>query len=283
MTPSRFTIRNHPSRTILSKTSGFIAQAGFSHSLTPARNCTFACTYCYVPTMRVQGGLQPEDWRRWGQFTTFKSNAAEILHPRGGDLIYCSPLTDPYQPAEERQQMMPGLLRKLLEFPPSLFTIQTRGPLILRDLPLLQQLNRATRLRVSFSLTTNREDVRRRYEPHCATFAERLDAIAQLRAAGIRTFATLAPILPCDPELLARAALDSTAEDIVGDPFHTRLVKAHGATTRPQAEQVSALHGFSEWHDPPFQAEIVRRIAAVAAAAGRRFAIGPEAFAWLAQ
>jgi len=52
-------------RSILSPTTGFIAEAGFTHSLTPARNCTFGCTYCYVPTMRIQGGLQPEDWRRW--------------------------------------------------------------------------------------------------------------------------------------------------------------------------------------------------------------------------
>ena len=39
-------IRYAEARTILSKTSGFIAEAGFTHSLTPARNCTFGCTYC---------------------------------------------------------------------------------------------------------------------------------------------------------------------------------------------------------------------------------------------
>src|SRR5262249_5530322 len=72
--PIRFT----EARTILSRTSGFIAEAGFTHSLTPARNCTFGCTYCYVPTMRVQGGLKPEDWQRWGQFTTIKANAADL-------------------------------------------------------------------------------------------------------------------------------------------------------------------------------------------------------------
>src|SRR5438552_911706 len=89
-------------RTILSPTSGFIQQAGFSHSLTPARNCTFGCTYCYVPTMGIYGGLKPDDWRRWGQFTTFKSNAPELLRKqvRRNQVIYCSPLVDPYQPAE---------------------------------------------------------------------------------------------------------------------------------------------------------------------------------------
>ena len=76
----RYQIRHAEAKSILAKTSGFIAEAGFSHSLTPARNCTFACTYCYVPTLRVYGGLRPEDWKRWGQFTTFKSNAPELLY-----------------------------------------------------------------------------------------------------------------------------------------------------------------------------------------------------------
>src|SRR5712664_54108 len=100
------------SKSILSATSGFIAQAGFTHSLSPARNCTFGCTYCYVPTMGIYGGLKPEDWQRWGQFTTFKRNAALLLRKsvRPGMRIYCSPLVDPYQPAESEWQAMPGIL-----------------------------------------------------------------------------------------------------------------------------------------------------------------------------
>ena len=87
-------------KSILSPTSGFIAQAGFTHSLTPARNCGFGCAYCYVPTMGIYGGLKPEDWRRWGAFTTFKANAPALLARslRPHQVIYCSPLVDPYQP-----------------------------------------------------------------------------------------------------------------------------------------------------------------------------------------
>src|SRR5229473_7101748 len=104
----RFHIVEVDSRSILSPTSGFIAEAGFTHSLTPARNCTFACAYCYVPTLGVYGGLKPEDWERWGQFTTFKTNAAELLRRevRPGQRIYCSPLVDPYQPAEAAERQM---------------------------------------------------------------------------------------------------------------------------------------------------------------------------------
>jgi len=281
----RFQVLEAEAKSVLTPTSGFIAEAGFTHSLTPARNCTFACTYCYVPTMGIYGGLQPDDWRRWGQFTTFKSNAAELLGKqlRPNQVIYCSPLVDPYQPAEESKQLMPRILEQVALRPPKIFVIQTRGPLILRDLVVLRDISMRTALRVSFSLTTNWEDVRRLYEPHCASFEERLETIRALRAAGIRTFAALAPLLPCDPEELARLAMDATEHNIIGDPLHVRAVKRHGATTRDAAYKISERHYFSAWLDPAFQAEVVERIERVAEKQGRRFGIGPEGFGWLAQ
>ncbi len=279
-----FHIRESNTRGILSATSGFIAAAGFTHSLTPARNCTYGCTYCYVPTMRLYGGLQPEDWRRWGQFTTFKANAAELLGRslRGGELIYCSPLVDPYQPAEVSRRLMPAILETLLRRPPKVFAIQTRGPLILRDLALLSELHRRTTLRVSFSIPTDRDDIRKLYEPHCEPIAERLETIRALRDAGIATHATLAPLLPCNPERLARLALEATGRDLIGDPLHVRAVKPRGATTRQAAARIGQLHGHLQWHDPQFQRQVVGRIAEAAAQAGRRFGVGPEGFGWLA-
>lgn len=281
----RFHIFEAESRSILSTTSGFIREAGFTHSLTPARNCTYACTYCYVPTMGIYGGLKPDDWRRWGQFTTFKSNAPLLLRRelRGGQQIYCSPLVDPYQPAESEVCLMPRILDEIFARPPKQFVIQTRGPLIARDIPKLVKLAQRTDVRVSFSLTTDCEDVRRLYEPHCATLAERLAAIALLRANGIRTFATLAPLLPCNPETLAKIAIEATSENIIGDPFHVRAVKRHGATTRDAAYKVSEHHGFIEWLDPEFQTQVSNRIDDVITKAGRRYAVGTEGFRWLAQ
>jgi DNA repair photolyase len=280
-----FQIYQSQAASVLSATTGYIAEAGFTHSLTPARNCTFGCTYCYVPTMRIYGGLKQRDWTHWGQFTTFKANAPELLRCqlRREQIIYCSPLVDPYQPAEENEQLMPRILDQLLARPPKVFTIQTRGPLILRDLKQLAELSERTKLRVSFSVTTNRESVRKLYEPHCATIAGRLETMRALRQAGITTFATLAPILPCDPEELAQMALDATDQNIIGDPLHIRSVKPRGATTRDAAAALSERHGFSEWLDPSFQREIGERISTCVDRAGRAFAAGPKGFSWLAQ
>ncbi|MBK5291966.1 MAG: hypothetical protein JJE04_09855 [Acidobacteriia bacterium] len=280
-----FHIRHAPARGILSKTTGFIAEAGFTHSLSPARNCTYGCTYCYVPTMRIHGGLQQEDWTHWGQFTTFKSNAAELLGRdlRGSEIIYCSPLVDPYQPAEATERMMPRVLAQLMRRPPAVFTIQTRSPLILQDLGQLRELSALTRLRVSFTLTTDRDEVRRLYEPHCEPLPERLRAMEVLVQNGISTFATLAPILPCNPETFVRLAIAATSNDILADPFHERSGKPRGATTRAEAERISQRHEFQEWHRPAFQAMLIGRMREAASAHGRRFAVGTEAFRWLAQ
>lgn len=271
-----YSIYEQTSRTILSRTSGFLLEAGFTHSLTPARNCTFGCSYCYVPTMRVQAGLRREDWEHWGQGTTFKANAAALLHKelRREQVIYCSPLTDPYQPAERERRLMPEILEAVAARSPRVFVVQTRGPLIVRD---LERLRGIAGLRISFSLTTNDEQVRRRFEPHCAPIAERLAAMRELRAAGLRVHATLAPLLPCDPEDLATMALEATGEDVIGDPLHVRAEKPRGATTRAPGLRLVERY-------PEFTAgEALRRIEAVVISAGRRFGVGPRAFGWLAE
>ena len=280
-----FPILHTEARGILSATSGFIRNAGFTHSLNPARNCTFGCSYCYVPTMGIYGGLKPEDMKKWGQFTTFKSNAVALLRKslRPDQRIYCSPVVDPYQPAEEQECMMPGLLDALIRNPPKVITIQTRGPLILRDLGLIKELSLRTRLHVSFSVPTEDEAIRRIYEPRCAPFDERLRVLQTLTDANIHTFATIAPILPCDPERLAQTLVEVTNGGIICDPFHVRATKPHGATTRDAAFRIAEHHGHQEWFDPTFQATIVDRMRKIVHAAGRKFGVGWEAFSWLAE
>jgi hypothetical protein len=136
-------------------------------------------------------------------------------------------------------------------------------------------------LRVSFSLTTDREDVRRWYEPHCASLDERFQAMRDLLGEGIDVWATLAPILPCNPEALAEKSLSCSSGDMVADPLHSRANKPGGATTFPPAERISEVRGFGEWHQIEFQAAVLARLAKIVESAGRRFGAGPRAFAWL--
>jgi DNA repair photolyase len=277
-------IRLAEARSILSPVSGFLREAGFTHSLTPGRNCTYGCTYCYVPTMRVYGGLKREDWENWGRWTTLKANAAERLSKelRAEQVIYCSPLVDPYQPVEAEARLMPGIWEAVMRRPPRVFVLQTRGTLVLRDVALMLEVHKRTQLRISFSVTTDDDTVRRLYEPHCEPNSERLDAIARLRDAGLEAYATLAPVLPCDPENLARLALDASGRDLIGDPLHVRSAKPRGATSREGSFRIAEVQGHKEWFEPEFQKRVIERIRREAEGRGKIFEVGPKGFGRLA-
>jgi DNA repair photolyase len=146
-------------------------------------------------------------------------------------------------------------------------------------LPLLQKI---TGLRVSFSVPTNRDDILKLYEPHAPSFEERIETIRALAASGIETYATLAPILPCDPEELVQRAIQASGRDLLGDPLHIRSVKPRGATTREAAFRISEVNGLSEWLDAAFQERIVTQMRACARALGKDFTTGPQGFSLLA-
>ncbi len=268
---------------MLSPVSGFLLEAGFTHSLTPARNCTFGCTYCYVPTMRVQAGLKKEDWEQWGDYTVLKKNAPELLAKelRKDQIIYCSPLVDPYQPAEMSVEMMPRILEQVYIRPPKTFVVQTRSKYILRDLHLLQAVAEHTDLRISFSITTDDDRVRRQFEARCDTIESRVETVQALREAGLNVFVTLAPLLPFTPSALAELVAPLTENAFLGDPLHIRATKPKGATTREVAIDVLRKFDAMEWVEPAFQARAVEELKRELEARGRKFAVGAEAFRWL--
>jgi DNA repair photolyase len=143
---------------------------------------------------------------------------------------------------------------------------------------LLRQVARATRLRISFSVTTDRDDVRRRYEPQCESNSVRLTAIRTLRDCGLEVYATLAPLLPCDPERLAAAAIDATGRDLIGDPLHVRASKPRGAQSREVAFEIAERLKEAVWFDPQFQRAVIAQIQQVARRAGLAFLHGAAGF-----
>jgi DNA repair photolyase len=174
----------------------------FPYVINPYVGCQHNCTYCYARFMkRFTGHSEP-----WGQFVDVKINAVvllekEILKKKPGR-VWVSGVCDPYQPLERKYQLTRGCLEILAEadWP---VTVQTRSPLVLRDMEILKS---GEHFEVGLSITTADDSVRYLFEPSAPPIAERLRALDELHQAGIRTFAMLAPLLPgCEdlPDLLA--------------------------------------------------------------------------------
>ena len=247
------------SRSILTRTGGYLS--GFTHTLQPYSGCQFSCGYCYVREMAVQRtnpfGLP------WSHWIAPKTNAPELLARTAarGVLararIFCSSATDPYTPLERRLALTRGCLEVMVAHPPAALLVQTRSPLVLRDVALLRQLPCAG---VSLTVTTADESVRRRFEPDSPSLARRVATLAALRAAGIRVQAAIAPLLPGDPQRLAEL-LDPVVDRVVVDDFF----RGDGAGGRRSQPAIKALQerGLVRWAEPGYAAEataVLRRV-----------------------
>jgi len=135
--------------------------------------------------------------------------------------------TDPYQRAEGRYQLMPGIIGELTRRR-NPFSILTKGTLILRDLPLLVDANAVTEVSTAFSIPTLDEDAWRASEPGTPHPRARMDAVAALNDAGVPCGVMLAPILPGITDdrrkirEVVRAAIDAGATHVSPILLHLR-------------------------------------------------------------
>ena len=103
--------------------------------------------------------------------------------------------TDPYQPVERRLEITRGILEVLARCRHPA-TIVTKSAAVVRDLDLLVPMARQNLVRVAISVTTLDGDLARRLEPRAAAPHRRLQAIRQLREAGVPVGVMVAPIIP---------------------------------------------------------------------------------------
>ncbi|NRA01757.1 MAG: radical SAM protein [Myxococcales bacterium] len=245
---SRTRVFPREARSILTRTGGFLH--GFTHTLQPYVGCEFSCSYCYVREMPVQK-LNPYRLP-WSDWISPKRNAVELLERAAerGKLdrarIFCSSSTDPYTPLERSLELTRGCLAVMGSHPPEALVLQTRSPLVTRDRELIARIPSVV---VSVTIPTDDESVRRHFEPNSPSLAKRIETLAILRAAGIRTQAAVSPLLPCDPERLAEQ-LDAVADRVVIDDFF-RGDGAGGRRSRAAIRQLREL-GFERWSRPGY-------------------------------
>jgi DNA repair photolyase len=198
------TVNEIKSKTILS------VSKVFDYVINPYVGCQHGCSYCYARFMkRFSGHLEP-----WGLFADVKINAPELLRKeitkKKRGRVWISGLCDPYQPLEAKYELTRRCLEILAanEWP---VTIQTRSPLVLRDLDILKG---AKELEAGLSITTADDKIRRLFEPYATSVEDRLDTLEELHLNGIRTYAMIAPVLP---------GAEALAEALVGKVDHIIL------------------------------------------------------------
>ncbi|HET7343210.1 MAG TPA: radical SAM protein, partial [Methylomirabilota bacterium] len=176
--------REEPCRSALNRVEGM----GFRWSLNPYMGCAHRCTFCYVRAFERRADRPSDD--RYGRSIRVKVNVAEVLARElarpgwPGESVAIGAATDPYQPAEGRYRLTRGCLQ-VLAAARNPFSIVTRGPMVVRDIDVLQSAARRAEVEVHFSIPTLDRDVWSRTEPGTAPPRQRLRALRMLIDAGI--------------------------------------------------------------------------------------------------
>jgi DNA repair photolyase len=207
------------------------SQVPFRWTINPYRGCAHACSYCFArPTHKY---LHFDAGRDFEREIVVKVNAPELLRAElarpswEGEHVALGTNTDPYQWAEGRYRLMPGIWEAMRDAG-NPCSILTKSPLLLRDLELMQEIAERTEFGAALSVPTLDERAWRATEPHTPHPRARLDAVAELTRAGIRTGVLVAPLMPGindDPEQVAKIlelASEAGAVYVTGVALHLR-------------------------------------------------------------
>lgn len=223
-------------RSIFTPAAGFIKRGGFDYTCNPYLGCTFGCEYCYAKHL-PQNRRPVSEWGRWFDA---KANAGELAEKYAAKLagksVYISSVTDPYQPAERSRGLTRRVLEALLRVQARV-VIQTRGPLVMRDLDILSQFQSA---RVNITIPTDDDATRRLFEPKAPPLEGRWLALGECRAAGIATGLCVTPTLPITDVSSFVGRIRRLEPDVlVIQDFHDAAGR-FGADTGPEARARAA-------------------------------------------
>ncbi len=238
------------SASILTEAKGFMG--AYDYTLNPYSGCSFGCNYCYAAFF----SRSSEDKNNWGNWVRVKENALQLLRkirkkPLLDKTIYISSVTDPYQPIEKQLELTRSILQELLTYHKPRLVIQTRSPLVTRDIDILKQFDI---VQVNMTVTTDSEDVRKAFEPLCPSNKSRLSAIKEVTESGIQTCITMTPLLPVqESNGFVNALLATGVKKFIVQPFHPDKGKFIASTREIAIEQIKKM----DWDESKYN-EVVK-------------------------
>ena len=171
------------SKTILSSSNGMNIYRGCSHG----------CIYCDSRSKCYHFTHPFED-------IEVKQNAPELLDKalrtkRKRCMIATGAMSDPYMHCEEKLQLTRKCLEVILRNGFGV-AVQTKSDRILRDIDLLDQINRSVKCVVQITLTTYDDNLCRLVEPNVCNTKRRIEVLEQMKERNIPTVVWLTPVLP---------------------------------------------------------------------------------------
>ena len=172
---------------------GILSGSGGRVGMNIYRGCSHGCIYCDSRSSCYQFTHPFED-------IEVKRNAPELLEKalrskRKRCMIGTGAMSDPYMHIEKELRLTRKCLEIIRQYEFGL-AIQTKSDLILRDIDLLDEINRSAKCVVQMTLTTYDDDLCKILEPNVCNTKRRIEVLEEMRKRGIPTIVWITPILP---------------------------------------------------------------------------------------
>jgi DNA repair photolyase len=172
---------------------GILSNSGGHHGMNIYRGCSHGCIYCDSRSKCYQFTHAFED-------IEVKKNAPELLEAalrskRNKCMIGTGSMSDPYMHCEEELKLTRRCLEIILQYGFGA-AVQTKSDRILRDIDLLEEINKKAKCVVQITLTTYDDDLCRIIEPNVCNTKRRIEVLGEMQKRGIPTVVWLSPILP---------------------------------------------------------------------------------------
>src|SRR3954452_14395572 len=171
----------------------------FRWTINPYRGCSHACRYCFA--RKTHEWLELDSGRDFDTQIVVKTNLVEVLRRELArpswkrEHVALGTNTDPYQRAEGRYKLMPGVIAALADSGTP-FSILTKGTLLRRDIPLLTAAAERVPVGLGVSMAIWDDDLHAALEPGVPSPRARLDLVKAVTDAGLPCGVFLAPVLP---------------------------------------------------------------------------------------
>ncbi len=171
----------------------------FGWTINPYRGCTHGCVYCFA--RKTHSYLEFDTGEDFDTQIVVKVNVAEVLRKELSapkwrrQHVAMGTNTDPYQRAEGRYRLMPGIIAALADSGTP-FSVLTKGTVLSRDLEPLAAAGRSVSVGIGVSLALLEPDLQATLEPGTPSPKARLDLVRRIRAAGLPCGVFIAPLLP---------------------------------------------------------------------------------------
>ena len=165
---------------------------GIDYNMNLYRGCNHGCIYCDSRSLKYR--VENFDQVRIKK-DCISILESELSKKRRKGVVGIGAMSDSYNPYEKKYEITRQALELLYKYNFGI-SLETKSDLILRDIDILNKINKNSDCIIKFTITTSDDNITKKIEPFASSSSKRFEAVEKLSIEGVFSGVLMTPILP---------------------------------------------------------------------------------------